>query len=59
VLGSWHVSSYVAVRQGALKSSRDALSGELSRGRVGLFTPGHLAFFPSSLGSSWSAQVLA
>jgi hypothetical protein len=29
VLGSWHVPSFVVVRRGALKSSSDALSGEL------------------------------
>jgi hypothetical protein len=52
VLGIWHVSSYVAVRQGALKPSREALSGKPSRGRVGLFPPGRLTFSPSSLGLS-------
>jgi hypothetical protein len=52
VLGSWHVPSYVTVRRGALKPSRDALSGKPPRGRVGLFPPGHLAFSPSSLGLS-------
>jgi hypothetical protein len=52
VLGSWHVPSYIAVRRGALKPSRDALSGKLPRGRVGLFPPGHLAFSPSKLGLS-------
>jgi hypothetical protein len=35
------------------------LVGEPPRGRVGLFTPGRLASSPSSLGSSWSARVLA
>jgi hypothetical protein len=50
VLGSWHVPSYFAVRQGVLKPSRDALSEEPPHGRVGLFTPGCLAFSPSSLG---------
>jgi hypothetical protein len=59
VLGSWHVLSYVVVRRGALKLSRDALSGEPPRGRAGLFTPGRLASSPSSLGLSWSARVLA
>jgi hypothetical protein len=43
VLGSWHVPSYVAVRQGALKPSSDALSGEPPRSRVGLFPSGRLA----------------
>jgi hypothetical protein len=52
VLGGWHVLSYVAVSRGALKPSRDALSEESPRGRVGLFTPGRLAFSPSSLGLS-------
>jgi hypothetical protein len=51
VLGSWHVPSYVAVRRGALKWSSDALLGKPTRGRVGLFPPGHLAF-PSRLGLS-------
>jgi hypothetical protein len=32
-----------------LKLSRDALSGEPSRGRAGLFIPGRLATSPSSL----------
>jgi hypothetical protein len=59
VLGNWHIPSYVAVCQDALKSSCDALSAEPPRGRVGLFTPGRLAFSPSGLGSSQSAQVLA
>jgi hypothetical protein len=59
VLGSWHVPSYVAVRQGALKPCRDALSGEPPHGRDGLFTPGRLASSPSSLGLSRSARVLA
>jgi hypothetical protein len=52
VFGSWHVPSYVAVRLGALKPSRDALSGKLPHGRVGLFPPGRLAFSLSSLGLS-------
>jgi hypothetical protein len=52
VLGSWHVPSYVIVHQGALKTSRDALSEEPPRGRVGMFAPGRLAFSPSSLGLS-------
>jgi hypothetical protein len=34
MLGSWHVSSYVAVRRGALKPSRDALSGKPLHGWV-------------------------
>jgi hypothetical protein len=46
---NWCVSSYVVVRQAALKLGLDVLSGKPSRGRVGLFTPGHLAFSPSSL----------
>jgi hypothetical protein len=52
VLGSWHVPSYVAVRRGALKPTRDALSGKPPCGRVGLFPLGRLAFSPSSLGLS-------
>jgi hypothetical protein len=52
VLGSWHVPSYVVVRRSALKPSRDASSGKLSCGRVGLLPPRHLAFSPSSLGLS-------
>jgi hypothetical protein len=52
VLGSWHVPSYVVVRQGTLKPSSDALSGEPPRGQVGLFPPGRLAFSPSRLGLS-------
>jgi hypothetical protein len=32
VFGCWYVPSYVAVRQGALKLSRDALSWELPHG---------------------------
>jgi hypothetical protein len=59
VLGSWHVLSHVVVRRGALKPSHDALSGEPSRGRAGLFTTGCLASSPSSLGLSRSARVLA
>jgi hypothetical protein len=52
MFGSWHVPSYVAVRRGALKLSRDALSGKPPCGRVGLFPPGCLAFSPSSLSLS-------
>jgi hypothetical protein len=52
MFGSWHVPSYVAVRRGALKLSRDTLSGETPRCRVGLFPPGRLAFSPSSLSLS-------
>jgi hypothetical protein len=52
VLGSWHVLSYVAVHRGALKPSRDALSGKPPRGQVGLFPPGRLALSSSSLGLS-------
>jgi hypothetical protein len=52
VLASWYAPSYIAVRWGALKLSRDALSGKPPRGQVGLFHPGHLAFSPSSLGLS-------
>jgi hypothetical protein len=59
VLGNWHAPSHVAVRGGALKSSRDALSGEPPRDRVGLFPPGRLAFSPSSFGLSQSVQVFA
>jgi hypothetical protein len=59
VHGSWHVPSYVDVRQAAWKPSRGALSGEPPRVRVGLFTPGRLASSPSSLGLSRSARVLA
>jgi hypothetical protein len=59
VLGSWHVSLYVAVRRGALKPSRDALSGKPPCGWVGLFLPGRLAFSPSRLVLSQSARVLA
>jgi hypothetical protein len=59
MFGSWHVPSYIAVRRGALKLSRDALSGEPPRGQAGLFTPGRLASSTSSLGLSWSARVLA
>jgi hypothetical protein len=54
VLGSWHVPSYVAVHRGALKPSRDALSGKPLRGWVGRFLPGRLAFSPSRLGLSQS-----
>jgi hypothetical protein len=54
VLSSWHVPMYVAVRRGALKLSRDALSGEPPRVPAGLFTPGRLASSSSSLGLSWS-----
>jgi hypothetical protein len=49
VPGSWYVSSYVVVRQAALKLGRDALSEKLPRGRAELFTPGRLAFSLSSL----------
>jgi hypothetical protein len=59
MLGNWHVPSHVAVHQGALKPSCDALSGKPPRGRVGLFLPGHLAFSPSGLSLSWSTRVLA
>jgi hypothetical protein len=59
VLGSWHVPSYVVVRRGALKPSRDALLGKLPHGWVGLFLPGRLAFSLSRLGLSQSARVLA
>jgi hypothetical protein len=59
VLGIRHVPSYVAVRRGALKLSRDALLGKPPRGWVGLFLPEHLAFSPSRLGLSKSARVLA
>jgi hypothetical protein len=52
VPGYWHVPSYVAVRRGALEPSCDALSGNPSRGRVGLFPSGRLAFSPSRLGLS-------
>jgi hypothetical protein len=52
MFGSWHVPSYVAVRRDAMKPSCDALSGKPSRGRVGLFPLGRLAFSPSSLGLS-------
>jgi hypothetical protein len=52
VLGSWHVPSYVAVRRGALKPSRDALSGKPPRGQVELFPLGRLAFSSSSLALS-------
>jgi hypothetical protein len=44
-----YVPSYVVVRQAALKVGLDVLSGKPSRDRVRLFTPGHLAFSPSSL----------
>jgi hypothetical protein len=46
---NWYVPSYVVIRQAALKLGLDVLSGKSPRGRVGLFTPGHLAFSPSSL----------
>jgi hypothetical protein len=59
MLGSWHVPSYVAVRRGALKPSRDALLGEPPRGWAALFTLGRLAASPSSLALSWSTRVLA
>jgi hypothetical protein len=42
MLGSWHVPSYVAVRRGALKPSRDTFSGKPPHGRVGLFSPSSL-----------------
>jgi hypothetical protein len=45
---NWYVPSYVVVRQAALKLGLDVLSGKPPRGRVGLFTPGHLAFSPST-----------
>jgi hypothetical protein len=57
MLGSWHVPSYVAIRRGALKPSRYALSGELSRDQARLFNLGHLGSSPSSLDLSWSARV--
>jgi hypothetical protein len=46
VLGSWHVPSYVVVRRGALKPSRDVLSGKPPRDRVGLFPSGTLGLLP-------------
>jgi hypothetical protein len=46
---NWYVSSYVFVHQAALKLGLDVLSGNPPRGWVGLFTPRHLAFSPSSL----------
>jgi hypothetical protein len=49
VSDNWHVPSYVVVRQAALKLGLDGLSRKPPRGRVRLFTPGHLAFSPSSL----------
>jgi hypothetical protein len=52
ILGRRRIPSYVVVRQGALKPSRDVLLGEPPRGRVGLFTPGRLAFLLSSLSLS-------
>jgi hypothetical protein len=52
MLGSWHVPSYVVVRRGVLKPSRDALSGKPPRGRVGLLPLGRLVFSPSSSGLS-------
>jgi hypothetical protein len=51
---NWYVPSYVIVRQAALKLGLDVMSGKLPRGRVGLFTPRHLAFSPSS----WSCLGL-
>jgi hypothetical protein len=52
VLDSWHILSYVAIRRGALKPSRDALLGKSPCGRVELFPQGRLAFSSSSLGLS-------
>jgi hypothetical protein len=49
VSDNWYVPSYVVVRQDALKLGLDVLLGKPPRGRVGLFTPGHLAFSPRSL----------
>jgi hypothetical protein len=46
---NWYVPSYVVVRQAVLKLGLDVLSGKPPRGRVGLFTLGHLAFSPSTL----------
>jgi hypothetical protein len=51
-----YVPSYVVVRQAALKLGLDVLSGKPPRGRVGLFTLGHLAFSPSS--SAWFLKVV-
>jgi hypothetical protein len=59
VLGSWHVPSYVAVCRGALKPSRDALSGKPSRDWVGRILPGRLTFSTSRLGLSQSVRVLS
>jgi hypothetical protein len=42
MLGSWHVPLYVAVCQGALKPSHDALSGER-----------HVAGLDCSLWDAW------
>jgi hypothetical protein len=52
VFGNWHVPLHVAVRQGALKLSCDAMSGKTPCGQVGLFPPGRLAFSPSGLSLS-------
>jgi hypothetical protein len=49
VRDNWYVPSYVVVRQAALKLGLGVLSGKPSRGRVELFSLGHLAFSPSSL----------
>jgi hypothetical protein len=49
VPNNWYVPSYVFVRQAALKLGLDVLLGKPPRGQVGLFTPRHLAFSPSSL----------
>jgi hypothetical protein len=54
-----YVSSYVVVHQAALKLGLDVLSEKPPRGRVGLFTPGLLAFSPSSLVLLLYARVLA
>jgi hypothetical protein len=44
-----YVPSYIVIPQAVLKLGLDVLSEKPPRGRVGLFTPGHLAFSPSSL----------
>jgi hypothetical protein len=49
VADNGYVPSYVFIRQTALKHGLDVMSGKPPRGRVGLFTPRHLAFSPSSL----------
>jgi hypothetical protein len=46
VLGSWHVSSYVAVRRDVVKPSCDTLSGKPPRGWVELFPPETLGLLP-------------